>query len=82
MGGAGHTCQLGRRRAHERNEARGVDDASAGVEALRLVRRVRAHGDDGVLAAPPHALHVNLHREIPDTLLGVERVVVRRVHDA
>ena len=78
----GQTSQLWRRRAQYRDKARGVDDAATDMEALGLVRGVLAHREDRVLAPPPHALEVNLHREVPNLLLGVERVVVRRVHDA
>ena len=68
--------------SHEGDEAGSVDDAPAGVEAFGWVFGILAHGEDGVLAAPPHALEVNIHSQIPDALLGVQRVVVRRVHDS
>lgn len=75
------TSQLGRRGAHESDEARGVDDAAAHAEALALVGGVLAHREDRVLAPPPHALDVDVHGQIPDALLRVERVVVVGVHD-
>lgn len=38
-------------------------------------------GDDSVLATPPDSFHVNLLGKIPNALLGVQGVVVLRVHD-
>ncbi len=35
-----------------------------------------AHGDDGVLASEPDAFNVYGLGEIPDLLLGVDRVIV------
>lgn len=34
------------------------------------------HGDHGVLAAVPHALDVDRLRQVPDLLLGVDRIVI------
>lgn len=76
------TRKLRRRGAHKRDEACGVDDASAGVQALRGVRRIVAHRQDCVLAAPPDAFDVDGHRQVPDALLRVECVVIGGVHDA
>ena len=79
--GKGRTGKLGRGGAHDGDEARGVDDAPAGVQALRRVRGVVAHREDGVFGAPPDALEVDRHREVPDALFGVQGVVVFGVHD-
>ena len=76
------TSKLGRRGAHDRNEACGVDNAPAGVQSKGLVDRVLAHREDRVLASPPDALDIDLHREVPDALLGIKRVVVLGMHDA
>lgn len=75
------TCKLGSCRTHESNEARGIDDASTSVKALGLIDGVCAHGEDGVLAAPPDAFDVDLHRKVPDLLLSVESVIIRGMHD-
>ncbi len=79
--GTSLTSQLWRRGTHQRHEACRIDDAPARAQSLGLVRRIVAHREDSVLAAPPHALEIDLHRQIPDLLLRVQRVVVRRVHD-
>lgn len=52
------------------------------MKTLGLVYRVVAHSEDGVLAAPPHTLDVNRVSQVPDFLLGIERIVVGGVHDA
>lgn len=65
------TSKLGCRRAPEGNEARGVDDTASGAEALALICGVLAHREDRVLAPPPHALDVDVHREVPYPLLRV-----------
>lgn len=67
--------QLGRRAADERHHAGGVDDAALGL-------LVAAQAEHGVLAPVPHALDVDVVRQVPDLLGRVERVRVVRVHDA
>ena len=75
------TCQLGRSSTHDRNEARGVDNAPTSSQALSLVGLVLPHGEDGVFASPPNTLDVDLHGQIPDLFFRVQGVVVRRMHD-
>lgn len=53
--------------SNECNDGRGVDDASLGLLVL-------AQGEDGVLAAEPHALDVNVLGQVPDLLGGVDGV--------
>lgn len=76
------TCELRCSSTHKCDETCSVDDASAGMQTLGLIDGVLAHGEDSVLAPPPDAFHVDLHRQIPYALLGVERIVVCGVHDA
>ena len=40
------------------------------------------HGWDGVSAAVPNTLDVDVEGAVPDLIAGVDRVVVRGVHDA
>ena len=75
------TSKLRCSRTHERHETRRVDDASASLEALLCVHGVVLHRNDGVFAAPPDAFEVDLHRQVPDFLLRVQRVIVFRVHN-
>lgn len=60
-------CKLGRGSSHQSNNGSGVDDG-----ALRLL--VLAKRQDGVLAAEPHALDVDVVCQIPDFLGGVDGV--------
>lgn len=52
------------------------------MQSLAFIDRVLAHSQDGVFASPPDTLQVDLHSQIPDTLLGVERIVVIGMHNA
>ena len=61
------TRQLGRGSPEDRDKTGRVDDGST---------TRTTHGWNGVLAAPPHALDVDVHGTIPDTFLGGFRVVV------
>jgi hypothetical protein len=51
--------------------SRSVDNTSSDMKTLCFIRRVLPHRKDGVLAAPPDALDVDLHRKIPDMLFGL-----------
>lgn len=59
--------ELGGGGADERDHGRRVDDAAFGLLVL-------AEGEDGVLAAEPHALDVDVLRHVPDLLGGVDGV--------
>lgn len=61
--------------ADEGDDGGGVDDGSLGLV-------VAAECEDGVLAAEPDALDVDVVGEVPDGLGGVDGVVVVGVHDA
>ena len=76
-----HTGQLGRRSTHNRNKAGSVNDAPALGKTLLRLSLVPPHGEDGVFGSPPDAFDVYLHRQIPDFLFRVQRVVVCGVHD-
>ena len=58
---------LRRRGAQDRHEGRGVDD--------RAAARAPERGD-AVLAAEEHPLGVDVHRQVPDLLVGRHRIVV------
>jgi len=67
--------ELGRGRTDEGDDAGGVDDGTFGlVEA--------AQGEDGVLAAVPDALDVDVLGEVPDVFGGGDGVGVVGVHYA
>lgn len=76
------TGQLRCRSTHQSHETCRVDDASTSMEPLGLVCGVLPHSEDSVLATPPHTLQVDVHSQVPDALLGVQRVIVGRVHDS
>jgi len=59
--------ELGSGRANECNNRCGVDDATLGLLVL-------AEGEDGVLAAEPHALYVDVLGQVPDLLRSVDGV--------
>lgn len=62
-------CQLRSCRADQRNNGGSVDDGG-------LLLAVAAEGEDGVFAAVPDALDVDVVGEIPDSLGGVDGVRV------
>ena len=59
--------ELGSGRANKCDHGCGVDDAALGLLVL-------AEGQDSVLAAEPHALHVDVLGQVPDLLRGVDGV--------
>lgn len=71
-GGVG---QLGGGGADEGDDGGGVDDGA-------LLLAVLAEGEDGVLAAEPDALDVDVLGQVPDLLGRVDGVGVVGVHDA
>lgn len=75
------TCQLGGSSTKQRDKAGSVDDGSTSMQAFLWVGSVLSHSDDGVFATPPNTFQVDLHREVPNLLLGVECVVVCGVHN-
>lgn len=64
---AGSVCELWGRGADECDYGGGVDDAAFGLLVL-------AQGEDGVLAAVPDTLDVDVVREIPDVLGCVDGI--------
>ena len=66
---AGSVSQLRSGSTHQSDKASSVDHA-----ASLLV--VATHAQHSVLATEPHALDVDRLRQVPDLLLGVDRVVV------
>lgn len=76
------TSKLRSSSTQQGNKAGGVDDAASGVKALGRVRGVVTHREDGVLTTPPDTLEVDVHGKVPDTLLGVESVVIFGMHNA
>lgn len=72
---ASGVSQLRCSRPDKRNNRRSVDDRPLGLV-------VSPQRKDGVLATKPDALDVDVLRQIPDVLGGVDRVVVAGVHDA
>lgn len=66
--------KLRRRASHQRHNTRRVDHAP-------LLLTMLAEAQHRVLAAEPHALHVNSLGKIPDLLGGVDSVGVVSVHD-
>lgn len=72
---AGGVGELGRGGADEGDDGGGVDDGG-------LCLLVAAQRQDGVLAAEPDALDVDVLGQVPDVLGGVDGVVVLGVHDA
>lgn len=59
--------ELGSGGTDECDDGCGVDDAALGLLVL-------AEGEDGVLAAEPHALDVDVLGQVPDLLGGVDGV--------
>jgi hypothetical protein len=74
------TCQLWCSGAHQRNKTSSINDASAGMQSLCSIGWILPHGEDCVFAAPPDTFKVDRHRQVPDLLVGVERVVVSWMH--
>jgi hypothetical protein len=74
LAGHGEDCtlgccvgELGSGRPNESDDRRGVDDAALGL-------LVSAQGENGVLAAEPHTLDVDVLCHVPDLLGGVDGV--------
>lgn len=75
------TCDLRRRSTHLAHKARRVDHASTDMQPFTLVGRILSHRLDRVLATIPHALDVDLLRQVPHFFIGRQSVVVRAMHD-
>ena len=75
------TRKLGRSGAHKRHKAGGVDNTSSDMKTFGFVCGVLAHSEDCVFTAPPNALQIDLHGQIPDPLFRVNGVVVLSMHD-
>lgn len=71
---AGSVRQLGSGSTHQGDEASRVNHTTS-----LLV--VATHAQDGVLAAEPHTLHVDVLSQIPDLLGSVNRVGIIGMHD-
>jgi len=71
---AGSIGKLGCSSTDESDDGGGVDDGSLGL-------LVTAQRENGMLAAEPDALDVDVLGEVPDVLGGVDSVVILSVHD-
>lgn len=70
---ASSVCQLWGGRAHERDYRRSVDDGAVGFLVL-------AEGLNSMLATEPHALDVNVLRQVPDLLRSINGICVIHEH--
>lgn len=82
LAGEGEDGALGGRVGELRGGGTDEGDDGGGVDDGALCLVVAAQGQDGVLAAEPDALDVDVVGEVPDGLGGVDGVVVVGVHDA
>ena len=71
-----HTGELGRCGTHQCYETGGVDNTTADMKSLGFVGRIVPHCLDSIFAAPPHALEVNLHCQIPNCFFSIEGMII------